>query len=285
MYSHPNSILFRERQIFLREHDEDTNMPQNGTENQVLQTTEISLTILETIHNSGGATLTELADQLGIATSTAHNHLNTLYQNGYLVKEGNEYHLALRFFELGQSVVNRKKEYQIAKEKIIDLTQRTDAIADFSVEEHGRIVSLFSDLHYENESAFFRGRGFHMHCSAAGKAILCEFSKSRIRDVIEEWGLPRRTENTIVEERELFRELERTRERGYAINNEEQRLGLLSIGVAVTYPDDSVFGAISIDLPTYWTEQKEDFEDLEADLLKSGEELERDVASLYTGNS
>uniref|UniRef100_UPI003EBCF134 IclR family transcriptional regulator domain-containing protein n=1 Tax=Halarchaeum sp. P4 TaxID=3421639 RepID=UPI003EBCF134 len=55
---------------------------------------------------------------------------------------------------------------------------------------------------------------------------------------------------TITDEEELFAELERTRERGYAIDDEERLRGLRCVAAPILSNEDRVLGAVSIAGPT-----------------------------------
>src|SRR5699024_10027319 len=73
------------------------------------------------------------------------------------------------------------------------------------------------------------------HCSAPGKAILSQCSNADIKSLTVELDLPARTENTITDAEHLMNAVERVRERGVAIEREEQYKGVNS--VAVPLPD------------------------------------------------
>ncbi|WP_266082687.1 IclR family transcriptional regulator [Haladaptatus caseinilyticus] len=223
----------------------------NGKSTSSVSTTETSFTIIDTIRAHDGIRLRQLTDELELSKSTIHAHLTTLRDARYVVKEGEFYHLGLKFFEMGEYVISRKKIYGIAEDEINALNDRTDRIADFSVEEHGRVVSLYSELYDTQSSLLSDRRTFYMHNTASGKAILAEFTRSHVKKIIEQWGLPRETEHSISTLDELLTELEETRERGYAVNDEEVVTGLYSVARPVHYPDGRVCGAISLDSPKY----------------------------------
>jgi DNA-binding IclR family transcriptional regulator len=61
-----------------------------------------SLEIIEAIRDLDGARLTQLVNELSLPKSTVHKHLMTLLDNGFLVREGNTYHLGLKFLNLGE---------------------------------------------------------------------------------------------------------------------------------------------------------------------------------------
>lgn len=66
-----------------------------------IKATETTLTIIEELKSEDGGRVTELAESLDLAKSAVHNHLSTLMEHGYVIKEGNVYHLSLKFLEIG----------------------------------------------------------------------------------------------------------------------------------------------------------------------------------------
>lgn len=228
-----------------------------------VKTTQTSLNMLETIRDLGGARLVEVADELGIAKSTAHKHLTTLERNGYLIKEGNIYHIGLRFLTFGEYARERWPGFKFIKNAVAELTQRTDEECDFVAEDHGRITTIAESYHkwvkYDEsntgpQTKEYRARigsYYYMHSTASGLAILAAYPTARVEEIINQWGLPERTEYTITSQAELFEELERIRQRGYAVDDQGYTEGMRSIGKAVRAPDGTVLGALSVSGPTY----------------------------------
>lgn len=248
----------------------------SGKKSPTVSTTETSLAIIDAIRTNDGARVRELTQELELAKSTVHAHLRTLEDNRYVVKEGEQYHLGFRFFEMGEYVMTRKEAYRLAEDPITDLRDQTGYIADFSIEEHGRVISLYSDLYHTQSSFLSDRRTFYMHNTAAGKAILAEFPESRVREVFDRWGLPQETERAITTPEELWSELETTRERGYAVNDEESISGLYSIAMPVRYSSGHLCGAISIDCPKYRVNDRT-IEDLVVKLEQTVEGLEQEL--------
>jgi IclR family acetate operon transcriptional repressor len=77
-----------------------------------------------------------------------------------------------------------------------------------------------------------------MVASGVGKAVLAAYSDEDVNAIICRQGMPRLTEKSIVRPGELFKELAATRQRGYAVDDEEARMGLRCIA-AVIYNDCS----------------------------------------------
>lgn len=216
------------------------------------KTTQTSLAIVAALRDLNGATIDDLSDSLGFAPSTVHRHLVTLREAGFVVQQGEYYHVGLKFLTLGGYAQRNVTAYPMIKEKVDYLAEETGERAQFIVEEHGRRIYLYTEV---GESAVQTGahigkRG-DLHTSAGGKAILAELSEDRIKEILDEHGLPKRGRNTITSESQLFEELETIRERGYAFNRQETTEGVHAAGVAVTDANDEVLGAMSVSGPAH----------------------------------
>jgi DNA-binding IclR family transcriptional regulator len=218
--------------------------------NRPVKTTRTSLELLEAIKDLEGARISDLTETTGLARSTVHNHLQTLLEMGYIVKENNTYYVGLWLFHLGEHSRTRKRAYEFGESAVKQLADATDKVAAFSVEENGRLVNLFHESGAASDPESELGEYSYMHCSAVGKAILAVLPEERRDDILDAHGLPSRTENTITDRRALQTALETARERGYAMEEAERIPGYKAVGTALQYPDGRVFGGLAIGGPT-----------------------------------
>lgn len=225
-------------------------MPIRGAKNQV-KSLEKSFRILDCVKERNGLKLNELVDELNYSRSTVHNHLLTLMNTGFVVRENNTYHIGLAFLHYGEYALHRKPEFKLAKEYVEELANKTSEEVDFTVPEQGRLISVYHAVGDRQSSSLQVGSRFHMHHTAAGKAVLAEMSPDEIEEIVEYWGMPADTEHTITSVEELQIELDTIRKRGYAINDEELIEGFRSIGMTVHYPNERILGALSIGGPKY----------------------------------
>lgn len=255
---------------------------------RTLTTTGISLQLLETVIQEGGATATELARELDLAQSTVFKHLNTLKQYGYLVCENNTYYAGAKFCHVSDYVRRRKPEYLIAADIVANLAEKTDLEADFAVEENGHVISIQNELNFSEDSHFLTdGRFFHVHSTASGKAILAECSDEKVQRIIRQWGLPEKTDNTITDEDALFDELEHIRKQGYATSEEEAIEGLWAIAKVVTSPIGDVCGSLNLSGPTYYYDEeirRSAVETLEQEVETFESRIESQLTKMYSGN-
>lgn len=197
------------------------------------------------------AGVSELAERLDMPKSTVHVYLKTLEEEGYVINDDGEYRSSLRFLELGGDVRQRMSIFQAVRPQVDELSAETGEVANLGVEEAGQRVLLYtsepSEGVFDNSPV---GQYTYMHWTALGKALLAQLPNTRVREIIEEHGLPEATEHTITEEDALFEELERIRERGYSIEDEERRRGIKALAVPIQYDENpSPVTAVSISGP------------------------------------
>lgn len=247
---------------------------------RVHKTTGTSLEVLEAVTTIDGGTLSELSDHTGLATSTLYTHLQTLVESEYVVRRGDEYEPGLKQFHLGERARHRDERYTLAREAATELATRVNEEVNFAVEEHGRTIILFDATTASSGDGFQAGRYFHMHSSASGKAILAEYPETRVREIIDRWGMPGFTDHTITGYDDLLAELETVREQGYAVNNQEELEGLQAVAIAVHNPDGSVFGTLDVSGPSYRLPANEAVAD---QLRPAVADLENDLRSADSG--
>lgn len=260
-----------------------------------VKTTERSLAIVESVQRREGATLSQLVSELELAKSTVFAHLRTLEAHGYLTKEGERYYVGLKFHYHGEYARLRKRGYRLAGRAVRDLAERTDEEADFVVENDGRTITLHESYHPQNSyrdgpfgaagDLSRSGTYYPMHCTAGGKALLAALPDGRVDGIVERWGLPTRTENTVTDREALDDDLARTRERGYAVADEEYTAGLCAVAVAVRNPDGSLLGALAMSVPTYRRESERFETEGPRTVREAARELEAAIAPDGDGGS
>lgn len=227
--------------------------PSEKSSGRTLKTVTTAFQIVEELKLTGGSTITELADRLNLSKSAIFHHLNTLHENQYVIEEGNKYRLSYQFLLHGEYVRTQSQVYQAAKEHLDGLAEETDEYVQLVTEEFGKGVTLYKTSgenavgeHYQNTTLQTRD---YLHYTATGKAILSALSEDRVAEIIQSHGLPKRTQNTITKEQTLINELDRIREQGFAVNDQEEVEGLRAVGAPILLPDGEVLGAISVSGP------------------------------------
>lgn len=223
-----------------------------NTDSKTLQTTATSIEILELLEEFNGARVTELAEHMDAPKSTIHGHLATLESKQFVVKRADIYYLGPELLRLGNRVRTRKEGYVLAREYTERLFEDVGFRSVFAVEMGGRAVFIHTasgnKMGWTHERL---GNRLYLHNTAVGKSILAAMPRRRVEQILDEWGMPRETENTITDREELFAELEAIQEQGYATNHEENIQDLHGIGVAAVEQSGTVIGGFSITGPKH----------------------------------
>lgn len=219
---------------------------------RTLKTVTGAFQLLELVKQRDGMRIDDVADELDMARSTAYRYLLTLHEAGYLTNEDGTYYVSIRFLDLGDHARKRNEAYTLAREVVDELAEVTGERARFLVEEAGHVYHVYranvSDTDVEVRDNL--GRPVGMHASAAGKAILSEYSRDRIRELVSATGLPQLTEHTITDPETLFDDIQSIKRRGYSFNEQETLVGLNAVGVPVTGVDGEVVGALCVAGPS-----------------------------------
>lgn len=218
----------------------------NGTLGRGIKTTDTVFDIVERLNSLGGATVTELADALGLAPSTVHDHLASLVRRGYVVKDDGQYRTSLLFLSLGMAARGRYALVEPGERAVSKLAEKTSQRAQLLLEENGRAIVVCRATDGDTGSGGdVLGRVLPMHCTAGGKAILAFYPDELVEEILDRHGLPELTENTITDREGLYEELASIRERGFAVNRGESVRGIRSVGCPVVV-DGRAIGAVTV---------------------------------------
>jgi DNA-binding IclR family transcriptional regulator len=149
----------------------------------------------------------------------------------------------------GEYVRNHADIYRAGREQIEDLADKTNECAHLIIEHDGRLFALYERFGQNAVGVEYHNRKReqalkHLHCTAAGKAILSQLPKSKVKSIIQEQGMPQNTDKTITDIDSLIEDLVKSRKRGYAFADEEQLSGIRAVGSPITTSETSVEGAL-----------------------------------------
>ncbi len=194
-------------------------------------------------------TLSQLSRTLGMPKSTLLNLLRTLEDEGYLlhVRETQTYRLGYRALQLGYSIRSSMPIIQYAIPFMEDLMSKTHETVYLTTHVNGQVFYL-DGVYYSRRFGKYSitGKTLPLHCTGCGKAMLSYMTREETESIIRRWGLRRFTPNTITDPEALFSEIAATRERGYAIDTEEETLGVRCVATAIRNTQGRPVGAVSI---------------------------------------
>jgi DNA-binding IclR family transcriptional regulator len=233
-----------------------------------LRSVGIALDVLDALAAAPELSLSELARRVGVAKSTAHRTCAVLAARGLVDRTADRtYRLGLRFVEYGKLATERTAVGDQALPLLVELRNTLEETVQIGVAAGADVVYV-ERVEGQRALRYTTGsRRSPVHRSSSGK-VLAAFDPG-LADARLKAGLPRSTGYTIVVP-DLFRtELERVRDRGYAVSVDETELGMSSIAVPVRdAPNGKVVAAISMVGPT--SRVVGDHEARHARVLKAG---------------
>jgi DNA-binding IclR family transcriptional regulator len=215
-----------------------------------LTTVHRSLEIVDLLLELDGAGPTAVAKRLDVPDSTAYDYLQSLCETKYVSKEGGEYRLSSYFLTIAGKMRYRDRLFEIAKPEMRRVAAETDELVGLTIEDEGMGIIFHEE---EGERALslgtYPGAAIPLHTIAAGKAILAHLPDERVASILDRRGLPKRTDQTITDRDRLSTVLERVRADGYAIDWDEQVVGMGMIAVPLLV-EGEVLGSVAIVAPT-----------------------------------
>ncbi len=214
------------------------------------------LTVLDwLVRQQRGCRLVDVAGAFGMARSNAHRTLQTLVACGWAVQDAttSAYRPSLRLFELGALVEAAADLRTLLRPHLASLSAATGETIHLAVLDGSEIVYLDKFDSPLPVAAYSRvGGRAPAACVASGKALLAAWGEDADAARLQArlGSLKAHTPNSLTDYAALQTELRRTRERGYAENREEWRLGVCGLGVPVFDARGEPVAAIGISAPS-----------------------------------
>ena len=198
--------------------------------------------------------MTEIAEKLGFYPSTIHRILDTLKYWGYVEQNPNtqKYQLGLKLLELGMARYHQMDLVKEATPCLKKLAKQCNETVHLGVLEEGEVMYLAKEESSQTiRMISYVGKRAPLHCTALGKVLLTYLSSEERKKILGEKVLPRLTENTITDKRELEKELSKVREQGFALDREENEKDVRCIAAPIRNYHGKVIAAISISSPIF----------------------------------
>ncbi len=194
-------------------------------------------------------TLAQMAERMNLHKSTVHRLALTLEKAGFLRRNVNtgSYALGLKLLELGAAVLNGLELRSQARPHLERLRRDTGHTVHLGILDAGEVVYI-DKIEGNTPVRIYSqvGRRAPAHCTGLGKALLAFQPSSVVREVAATRGLRRYTPETIVSVPQLLSELERIRERGYAVDMAEHEPLVHCVAAAIRDHTSRVIAAVSL---------------------------------------
>ncbi len=221
-----------------------------GSKGYSVPSVERALAVLEFLAQSKrGFSISEISRRLALPKSSIHLILGTLERKGYLLKNlhTGRYCFGLKLVGLSRSALENLDLREEARPFLQALMEKNGLTVHLAVLERGEAVIIErAEPPGPIRMADWVGRRLDVNCTGVGKALIAFLSEVEFDRQVPTKGMPKHNSNTIVSVKELKRELVRVRELGYALDDEEDEIGVRCVGAPIFDHSGRVVAALSV---------------------------------------
>lgn len=211
-----------------------------------------AIDLMEQLGNGEARTVAELAEAAGITRGAAYRILGTLESRGWVMRHG-----SVRRYAIGPAPValGRVRPFDddlipAGREYLQRLWEAFGETVNLGVPMGGRILYVDTIESAQRLRTTSRvGTIDPLHSTALGKAILASYGDEGVTRLLGSTELDERTPATLSSLPLLLTDLERTRQRGYAIDDEENEVGSRCVAAVVVDADGRALAALSVSAP------------------------------------
>ncbi len=222
------------------------------TEN--VPTTLRLLVILEEIAKAGvPVTPTDLMSAIDLPKPTMHRLFATLEAEGFLIREidGRAFTPGRRLRRLSLNVLSSLRVRTARLAVLKSLAEDIGETCNIAVPDRDAMIYLDRvETEWPLRIQLPIGSQVPFYCTASGKMYLSTLNDAHLDRYIGAAPLEARTKATIMDRAALRREIEMTRERGYAEDAEEFIDGMIAIAMPVFDDRDRLVSTVSFHAPT-----------------------------------
>lgn len=224
-------------------------MPEKG----MVQSVERTFLLIELLSQKREMSISELSQLSSLHKTTVFRLLNTLMSLGYVYQNDKteQYGLTLKFLKISSSGLSRHDMRNEMKPILKSLSHKCGETVHL-VERNGANV-VYIDKFESNKNSVRMvsriGMELGMTTTAVGKALLATASDAEIAEVWNKSEHIKKTEYTITDFDAFKAEIENVRNIGYAVDNEENELGVRCAAVALADAYGEYRYAVSVSAP------------------------------------
>lgn len=206
------------------------------------------------IDTPDGLGIREVSRTLGYSPATVHKLIESLDSQGFVIQDEltRRYHLGPQAVQLGLTAISRMDVSHAARRPMEMLCESSGETIFLAIPLEDHVVyidKMVSPQPIRMDAQIGARRPYN--CTSVGKILLAGFPVEKLEHLEKSGAFEKRTENSIMEMDDLVCDLEITRERGWAYDNEEYILGACCVGAPIFDHIGNRIAAITISGPAH----------------------------------
>lgn len=199
--------------------------------------------------------LQNISEEADIPSSTTLRMLNTLLELGYVNQNRDtlKYSLSLKFAYIGEQVKRQTNITRIAHPYLIELSGVVGECSCLAIEDKNELIYLDVISNHANNILTTTqriGKRAPLYCTGIGKLLLTNYTSNELVAFSQSVSFLPFTSKTLTSLAALNLELEKIREQGYAMDNEECDRGAKCVAAPIYDYSGNVIAGISVTAPS-----------------------------------
>lgn len=228
-------------------------MPDASNTDKTIPTNLRLLLLLEEIAQAGvPITPTAANDVIGLPKPTVHRLFHRLEEEGFLQRDvdGRSYSPGRRLRKLAVNVLSSSRVRTVRLAVLNALTEDVGETCNIATPDRDGMVYLDRvETKWPLRIQLPIGTTVPFHCTASGKMYLSSLSVRHLTKYISSAMLDPHTTKSLTDPKDLMKEMEITRQRGYSTDNEEFMDGMVAIAVPIKDDLGRLMSTLSIHAP------------------------------------
>ena len=191
-------------------------------------------------------------ETLGLPKPTIHRLFATAEAEGFLQRDidGRSYSPGRRMRLMSTNTLSSEHVRTVRLAVLTSLALAVGETCNLAIPEREGMFYLDRvETHWPLRIQLPVGTQVPFHCTASGKMYLSTLRPDYLQRFLKNYRLDKQTEETITDPAKLHDELIRTRERGYATDDEEFMTGMTAIAVPIMDSRGRLLSTLSIHAP------------------------------------
>lgn len=237
---------------------------------------------LEFLTENGSCGLTQIAEHLELNKSTAHRVVSSLIYMGYVRQnqDTGHYEATFKLVDMANAIIEKIDVIGKVRPHLQRLMEESGETVHF-VRMEGTECTYIDKVESDQNNVRMVshiGSSIPFYRSAVGKAIASSMPRDEVRTLWDACRIERMTPYTITNFDDFMDTLEEVRRKGYALDNEENEIGVRCIGTALDLGDPNGHYAVSISVPIARMDNDR-IRELSEMILVAREAIEKDFIS------
>lgn len=193
-------------------------------------------------------TLSEVAARTDMDRAKARRFLLTLHALGFVKRTGRQFELTPRVLQLGYAYQASNQYRAVIQQYLEDITAELGESSSLAVLDGDDVVYVVRSAARHRLMAITLSVGTRLPAAytSMGRVLLAQLPQSELENYIDRIQLERHTLSSITEKNVLREEIDKARNLGYAVVDQELDLGLRSVAVPAYSASGELLGALNI---------------------------------------